>query len=660
MILDLGLDKTGKPRPQMPVAAKAWESTPGSFLRHVDKEVSSDVVIAKVDGKELWDLDRPLEYGCTVSYLPFSSAEGRKVFWHSSAHVLGESAECHYQCLLSHGPPVDQGFFYDMALPEGQTVMQTDWKPLEDQSAKFFKEKQPFERLHVSISDLKKMFSYSRYKMFYIENLLPPEGSTVYKCGTLVDLCLGPHIQNTAKIKAFKVMKNSSCYFKGDPNEDSLQRIYGVAFPDKKGLTDHMSFLEEAAKRDHRKIGLDQELFMFDEHAPGCTFLLPKGTLIFNALQKLLRSEYHKRGYQEVQTPNMYDVELWKTSGHLQHYQDDMFTLDVEKRKWALKPMNCPGHCLIFKHRERSYRELPLRIADFGVLHRNEASGALHGLTRVRKFQQDDAHVFCTHEQVSKVVEVPFLANMFQISEEIKGLFDFLKAVYGLFGFPFKLKLSTRPEKYLGDLETWDKAEAQLKASLNQFTVAGNGQWELNEGDGAFYGPKIDIEISDALKRDFQCATIQLDFQQPQNFQLEYMTAEATSKAQPTESSEKKTEEATPASNRSKQPGPGRARPVMLHRALIGSFERFLAIITEHFGGKWPFWLSPRQVLVVPVMPAANDYVEEVQSILRAHKIFADIDISGNTMKRKILSGQMQQYNFIFGMPFSFRTSVHC
>ena len=399
--LDLGIDKEGKRRPEIVKDGKAWESTPGSFLRHVDKDVSADVVVAKVNGKELWDLDRPLEYSCRITYVPFTSTEGRNVFWHSSAHVLGEAAECQYHCLLSHGPPVEQGFFYDMALPEGEGVKEADWPALDSKASKFFKEKQPFERLHVSIADLKKMFGYSKYKMYYIDNLLPPEGSTVYKCGTLVDLCLGPHIQNTGKIKTFQIMKNSSCYFRGDKNDDSLQRVYGVAFPDKKLMAEHKKFLEEAKERDHRKIGIDQELFFFDELSPGAAFILPHGTIIFNAIQKLLRSEYQKRGYQEVQSPNMYNSELWKTSGHWQHYSEDMFVLDVEKQKWALKPMNCPGHCIMFGHRERSYRELPIRMADFGVLHRNEASGALHGLTRVRKFQQDDTHIFCTQEQVS-------------------------------------------------------------------------------------------------------------------------------------------------------------------------------------------------------------------------------------------------------------------
>ncbi|KAL8854059.1 MAG: hypothetical protein Q9221_001182 [Calogaya cf. arnoldii] len=630
VVLDLGFDKNGSPRPEMPVAAKAWESTPGSFLKHVDKEISSDVVVAKVDGKELWDLDRPLERDCRVSYIPFSSPEGRNVFWHSSAHVLGEAAECHYGCLLSHGPPVEQGFFYDMAIEGGQVVKESDWSPLESKASKFFKEKQSFDRLHVSIPDLKKMFGYSKYKMYYIENLLPPKGSTVYRCGSLVDLCLGPHIQNTSKIKAFQIMKNSSCYFRGDKDDDSLQRIYGVAFPDKKQMTEHKKFLEEAAKRDHRRIGIEQELFFFNDVSPGSTFLLPHGTRIFNALQKLLRSEYQKRGYSEVQSPNMYDSELWKKSGHWQHYSEDMFVLDVEKKKWALKPMNCPGHCIMFGHRERSYRELPLRMADFGVLHRNEASGALNGMTRVRKFQQDDTHIFCTQDQ---------------ITEEIDGLFDFLKCIYGLFGFPFRLRLSTRPDKFLGDIKTWDVAESKLKDALNSFTAAGGGQWELNEGDGAFYGPKIDITISDALRRDWQCATIQLDFQLPQNFELEYMTAEVAAKAKTAATDEGPTDGSTA---KAKVLGPGRARPVMVHRAIVGSFERFMAILTEHFAGKWPFWISPRQILVIPVMPAVNDYAEEVQRLLKAQKMYVDIDLGGNTMNKKIRTGQLQQYNFIF------------
>lgn len=420
--------------------------------------------------------------------------------------------------------------------------------------------------------------------------------------------------------------------------------------------------LEEAAKRDHRKIGVDQELFFFHQLSPGSCFFLPNGMIIYNTLQSYIRDEYWKRGYQEVNSPNMFNSALWKQSGHWQHYKDDMFTFDVEKEQWALKPMNCPGHCLLFGHRERSYRELPIRMAEFGILHRNEASGALTGLTRVRRFMQDDTHVFCTEAQVGA---------------EINDLFDFLQAVYGLFGFKFKMRLSTMPENHLGDEATWRRAEEQLQKALEDFKNTTGTPWELNEGDGAFYGPKIDVTISDALRREFQCATIQLDFQLPQQFNLEYRTSEeATARpsdvngttvaspkaadgedasttnnlvirgappAEPDSSASKKSE-----AHYRRELTPGCARPVMIHRAIYGSFERFIAILCEHFGGKWPFWLSPRQILIVPVMAAANDYVLELQKIFRAKRMHVDVDITGNTMQKKIRTGQLQSYNFIF------------
>jgi threonyl-tRNA synthetase len=368
----------------------------------------------------------------------------------------------------------------------------------------------------------------------------------------------------------------------------------------------------------------------------------------------------------------MYNSALWKQSGHWQHYKDDMFTFEVEKDQWALKPMNCPGHCLLFGHRERSYRELPMRVADFGVLHRNEASGALTGMTRVRRFVQDDTHIFCTEAQVE---------------QEINGLFDFMTAVYGRFGFKFRMKLSTMPDNHLGDVATWERAEAQLTKALDAFKESSGTPWELNPGDGAFYGPKIDVTISDALKREFQCATIQLDFQLPQQFNLEYRTDEQTGPAAPKDTdkaaakdaapkdpqvaekqlpvrsaapaaaTETKASEATAAAagdqkdketNYRKELTPGCARPVMIHRAIYGSFERFIAILTEHFAGKWPFWMSPRQILIVPVMPSVNDYVLELQSLFRARRMHVDVDLSGNTMQKKIRTGQLQQYNFIF------------
>ncbi|KAK9470279.1 uncharacterized protein V1510DRAFT_423462 [Dipodascopsis tothii] len=586
-------------------AGTAWETTPMAIARDIAKSLAERTVISKVN-EQLWDLERPFEGDATLEFFDFESAEGKRVFWHSSAHVLGEASERHYGCHLCIGPPTDEGFFYEMAIQD-RAVSQTDYAALETICKSAIKEKQPFERLVVTKENLLKMFSHNKYKQTIINSKIPDGTSTtVYRCGPLIDLCVGPHVPNTGRIKAMKVMKNSASYFLGDAANDSLQRIYGVSFPDTKQMAEHLKFIEEASKRDHRKIGRDQELFFFHELSPGSAFWLPHGTRIYNTLIEFLRAEYRKRGYDEVITPNMFNAKLWETSGHWAHYKDDMFSINVEKETFALKPMNCPSHCLLFKSRDRSYRELPWRVADFGVLHRNEASGALSGLTRVRRFQQDDTHIFCTEDQ---------------IGDEISALFDFLKSVYGVFGFDFKLKLSTRPEKFLGEVSTWDNAEKTLSDALDAF-----GSWELNPGDGAFYGPKIDIEISDALRRSHQCATIQLDFQLPQRFDLQYAT--------PTDD----TKDANTTSY---------ARPVMIHRAILGSVERMTAILIEHFAGKWPFWLSPRQVLVVPVGVKYFEYAEEVRAALFAAGLYADADCSGNTLQKKVRTGQLQQYNFI-------------
>ncbi|KAF9731302.1 hypothetical protein PMIN02_010083 [Paraphaeosphaeria minitans] len=628
---------------------ESWVTSPADIARGISKSLFERTVIARLDhgtpDETLWDLERPLEKSCKLELLDFDHEEGKRVFWHSSAHILGEASERRFGCDLCIGPPIEDGFYYEMALPEKAAVESSDYKPLETIVSSIVKEKQVFQRLSLSKEDLLEMFKSNPYKQHIIKDKIPDGTSTtVYRNGPLIDLCRGPHVPHTGRIKQFKVMKNSASYFLGDANNDSLQRIYGVSFPDKDRMQEHLKYLEEAAKRDHRKIGKEQELFFFHEYSPGSCFFLPHGMIIYNTLNAYLKEQYWKRGYQEVGSPNMYNSALWKTSGHWQHYSEDMFTFEVEKEQWALKPMNCPGHCLIFGHRERSYRELPIRMADFGILHRNEASGALSGLTRVRRFQQDDTHIFCTEDQ---------------ITEEITQLFDFLREVYGKFGFTFKLKLSTRPEGFLGEISTWDKAEAKLTEALNQFTADGGGAWELNPGDGAFYGPKIDITIQDALRRDFQCATIQLDFQLPQRFELEYMTSEARPKTdkeaaeKPKEEKEKhdRPKELAEAENavikKTAAPPPGYARPVMIHRAIYGSFERFIGILTEHFAGRWPFWISPRQVMVIPVMPAVNPYVQEVQALLRAQGLHADIDISGNTMQKKIRTAQLALYNFI-------------
>ncbi|GAA5976498.1 hypothetical protein JCM5350_001711 [Sporobolomyces pararoseus] len=589
----------------------SWESSPMSIALGISKSLAEKTVIAKVDGK-LWDLERPFEKSSSLELLDFEHPEGKKVWWHSSAHILGECCERHYGCHLAMGPPTDDGFFYEMGMAGSDRVVQTtDYEALETLAKGVVKDKQKFERLEVSKEDLLKMFEYNSFKVHFIKDKVADGTSTtVYRCGPMIDLCVGPHIPHTGRVKSLAVLKNSSSYFLGDANNESLQRIYGISFPDNNQMKEYKKFLEEAAKRDHRRIGKDQELFFFHDLSPGSAFWLPHGTRIYNTLVEFMRSEYRKRNYQEVITPNMFNSKLWETSGHWQNYAEDMFKLDVEKETFALKPMNCPSHALIFASRDRSYRELPIRMADFGVLHRNEASGALSGLTRVRRFQQDDAHHFCMPEQ---------------IEEEMDVCFAFLNEVYGAFGFDFQLKLSTRPEKFLGEIETWDKAEAMLSRALDKFVP---GKWVVDPGDGAFYGPKIDITISDALKRKHQCATIQLDFQLPQRFELTYRSAEGGGE---TGAAENKL-----------------LRPVMIHRAILGSVERFTAILTEHFAGKWPFWLSPRQIVVIPVAAPHKEYAKEVAQLLWDAGLYADADLSDSTLPKKVRNGEIAQYNYIF------------
>jgi len=588
----------------------SWETTPLQIAKMISNSLADRLVIAKVNG-ELFDTTRPIEGDCTLELLDFDKEEGRAVFWHSSAHVLGEACEKNFGCHLCLGPPLDDGgFYYEMGMTEpGQSVSQADYPYLNDLAKGIIKEKQPFERLVMTKEELLEMFKHNPFKVHLIKDKIPDgTSSTVYRCGPLIDLCRGPH---TGRIKAFEVIKNSSSYFLGNAENETLQRIYGMSFPETAMMKEYLKFREEAEKRDHRKVGKDQQLFFFHELSPGSCFFLPHGAKIYNKLIEFIRAEYRKRGFSEVITPNMFNVNLWHTSGHWQNYQENMFQVTVEKETHALKPMNCPGHCLMFKHRERSYRELPIRFADFGVLHRNELSGALGGLTRVRRFCQDDAHIFCRPDQ---------------IIDEMRGCLEFLKHVYGIFGFTFSLKLSTRPEKYLGELEVWNEAERQLQVALEEF-----GQpWELNPGDGAFYGPKIDITIMDAHKRRHQCATIQLDFQLPIRFDLEFRNAVSA-------------EESSVDNVNSEL-----VRPVIIHRAILGSIERMFAILVESFGQNWPFWLSPRQAMVIPVSHANDEYARAAQKQLYDAGFEVDVDCSDLTLNKKIRNAETGFYSFIF------------
>ncbi|KAF8654984.1 hypothetical protein HU200_061418 [Digitaria exilis] len=579
---------------------KKWITTPMDIAKEISSGLAASCLIAQVD-ETLWDMGRPLEADCKLQLFKFDSNEGRDTFWHSSAHILGESLERAYGCKLCIGPCTTrgEGFYYD-AYYNDLTLNEEHFGIIESQAQKAVAEKQPFERIEVSRAEALEMFAENQFKVEIINELPEDKTITVYRCGPLVDLCRGPHIPNTSFVKAFACLKASSSYWRGKADRESLQRVYGISFPDSKRLKEYKHLLEEAKKRDHRILGQAQELFFFHPLSPGSCFFLPHGARIYNKLMDFLRQQYRDRGYQEVLSPNIYNMQLWETSGHAANYKENMFLFEIEKQEFGLKPMNCPGHCLMFDNRVRSYRELPLRMADFGVLHRNELSGALTGLTRVRRFQQDDAHIFCRENQ---------------IKDEVKGVLDFINYVYEIFGFKYELELSTRPEKYLGDIETWNKAEQQLTEALNEF----GKPWQINEGDGAFYGPKIDIGVFDALKRKFQCATLQLDFQLPLRFKLTY-SAEDEAKIE---------------------------RPVMIHRAILGSVERMLAILLEHYNGKWPLWLSPRQVIVCSVSSGSVEYAKQVLARLHEAGFHVDIDISDRTIQKKVREAQVAQFNYI-------------
>ncbi|XP_022934650.1 threonine--tRNA ligase, mitochondrial 1-like isoform X1 [Cucurbita moschata] len=581
-------------------AGKKWQTAPIDVAREISKSLAANALIAQVDGA-LWDMCRPLEGDCELKLFTFESDEGRDTFWHSSAHILGQSLEMEYGCKLCIGPCTTrgEGFYYD-AFYDDLGLNDDHFKKIESGALKAVSEKQPFERIEVSREQALEIFSDNKFKVEIINDLPEDKTITVYRCGPLVDLCRGPHIPNTSFVKAFACLKASSAYWRGSKDRESLQRVYGISYPDKNRLKEYINMLEEAKKYDHRLLGTKQELFFCHPLSPGSWFFLPHGARIYHKLMEFMRAQYRDRGYEEVVSPNMFNMQLWETSGHAANYKENMFLFEIEKQEFGLKPMNCPGHCLMFQHRVRSYRELPLRLADFGVLHRNEASGALTGLTRVRRFQQDDAHIFCRESQ---------------IKDEVRGVLEFIQYAYDIFGFTFELKLSTRPEKYLGDLETWEKAEAALTEALNEF----GKPWQINEGDGAFYGPKIDISVSDALKRKFQCATLQLDFQLPSRFDL-YYSAEDEAK---------------------------RERPVMIHRAILGSVERMFAILLEHYKGKWPFWLSPRQAIVCPVSEKSQSYALKVRDLIHDAGFYVDVDVTDRKIQKKVREAQLAQYNYI-------------
>jgi threonyl-tRNA synthetase len=558
------------------------------------------------DGAEgLRDLSAPLRDGAAIEVVTPRDEDSLELIRHDAAHVLATAVvELYPGTKVSIGPPIADGFYYDFEFPEGVKVSEADLERIEERMREHVKADERFERTDVPVGEALERFRAEGedYKVELIEDLVRDEGVetvSLYRNGPFVDLCRGPHGPSTKRVKAFKLLSVAGAYWRGDSSGPMLTRIYGTAFHSQADLEEHLARVEEARARDHRKLGRELGLFMFSELSPGSPFWLPAGTHLWNELTDLWRSSNVERGYTEVRTPLLYDVDLWKRSGHWDVYREHMYFTDVEERPMGLKPMNCPAHVQIYKRELRSYRDLPVRLAEQGLVHRHEPSGTLHGLLRVRHITQDDAHVFCTEEQ---------------IEEEVLRCLDFGFFVYDQFGFSPRLELSTRPEKRVGTDEMWDRAEAALRRALE-----GRGlEFELNEGDGAFYGPKIDLHMTDSIGRSWQLGTVQLDYYMPERFELAYTGADNAEH-----------------------------RPVMIHRALLGSFERFIGILIEHYAGEFPLWLAPVQALVLPIADRHVDYTRRAAGELDEAGIRTEVDERTESVGRKIRDAELRKMPYM-------------
>ena len=565
----------------------------GEGLARAALAVSSDGVLK--------DLGAPLHDGATIEIVTPRSPDALELIRHDAAHVLATAViDLYPGTKVSIGPAIEDGFYYDFEFPEGVKVGEDDLPRIEEAMRRHVKADEAFERTDISTAEALDRFTREDqgYKVELIQDLIQNEQVetvSLYRNGPFTDLCRGPHGPTTKRIKAFKLTSVAGAYWRGDENRQMLTRIYGTAFLTKEDLEEHLEMLEQARARDHRKLGRELGLFMLSDLSPGSPFWLPGGTHVWNELTKLWRTENVGRGYVEVRTPILYGVELWKQSGHWHVYRDNMYFTDVEERPMGLKPMNCPAHVQIYKRDLRSYRDLPIRYAEQGLVHRHEPSGTLHGLLRVRHITQDDAHVFCTEDQ---------------IEEEVLRCLDFGFFIYDHFGFEPRLELSTRPEKRVGTEEMWDRAEAALARALESRGL----EYDLNEGDGAFYGPKIDLHMTDSLKRSWQLGTVQLDYYMPEQFELTYTGADNAEH-----------------------------RPVMIHRALLGSFERFIGILIEHYAGELPLWLTPVHALVLPIADRHNDYAREVEQKLLGAGIRVEVDDRTESVGRKIRDGELRK-----------------
>ncbi|MBU1975332.1 MAG: threonine--tRNA ligase [Nanoarchaeota archaeon] len=571
---------------------KELEIKKGASGLDILKDNPHDGAIAmKLDGK-LVDLTTTLDKSAAIEFVTSKDDEGKEVIKHSAAHIMAQAIKKLYpEAEPTIGPAIDTGFYYDF---DNLKIQQEDLPKIEKEMKKIIHDKLPFTRKVVPLKEALEMFK-NKYKKEIIKELTDKDVST-YKQGDFVDLCRGPHVPHTGYVKAIKLTKLAGAYWRGDSNNVMLTRVYGVAFASKDELNEYVKLLEEAEKRDHKKIGKQMDLFSFHEEAAGVPFFHPKGSIIYNELLNFIRDEYFKRDYGEVVTPTILKNTMWKQSGHWDHYREDMYFTKIDKQDYGLKPMNCPAAILIYKNSTKSYRQLPLRYADCGFIHRNELSGVLNGLFRVRRFIQDDCHHFVTPDQMG---------------EEIKELIDFVKYVYkDVFDFEFHVELSTKPDKAMGDDKLWEQAEGALGLAMKEVKLP----FTINPGDGAFYGPKLDFHIKDALGRSWQCGTIQVDFQMPERFDLNYEGPDGT-----------------------------KHRPVIIHRTIIGSVERFMGVLLEHTAGRLPLWLSPVQVRIMPIADRHLDYAKGVLEELKKQGVRVDMDDRTETIGKKVRDAQLHK-----------------
>jgi threonyl-tRNA synthetase len=575
----------------------------GSTVLDITKDISQglarNALAGKLDGKKV-DLGTPVNEDSSLEILTFDSEEGPDVYRHSSAHIMAQAVKRLFLGVkFGIGPSINEGFYYDFDVPENFSP--EDLGKIEKEIEKIIKEDHPFERTEVSRVEALKMFEAAgeNYKVELINDL--PEDAVIscYKQGDFLDLCAGPHVPSTGRIKSVKLMSLAGAYWRGSEKNKMLQRIYGTSFPKKAMLDEYIFRIEEAKKRDHRKLGAELELFTMEDEGPGFPFFHPKGMILRNELENYWRQEHKRTGYDEIRTPMILNRTLWEQSGHWDHYQQNMYFTKIDDIDFAVKPMNCPGSILIYKSKLHSYRDLPIRLAELGLVHRHELSGALHGLMRVRCFTQDDAHIFMLGSQ---------------ITEEIIAVIDLIDRFYKVFGFEYHIELSTKPEKAMGSDEIWDMAIEALKKAIEASGMA----YKINEGDGAFYGPKIDFHLRDCIGRTWQCGTIQLDFQMPEKFDLNYVGEDGQ-----------------------------KHRPVMIHRVVFGSIERFIGILIEHFAGAFPIWLAPVQVKVLTVTDRSRDYASEICSIMEQNGIRAEVDSRNEKIGYKIREAQLEKVPYM-------------